>query len=403
MSQHINSVSYGSRSVNLIKTALLALLAVLIITECSVIPAFCATGNTDKDTGDSQEEYVSDDLLNTLTDKELTELLLNDAYIEDDTDYYVTKEFYSMPYNDSYNFEIYYPQVFFRDGRNTSQLNSVIKECALASANSMYPKFSDHMLETLEPIGGPSPDYSKSTVNYHISYMTNDLLCIYFKDDYFLGSIFLEYHDARTCVFNMKTGQQYFIKDLLADDPDFLASLSKIVCEDYSFDPKEFDGNTVKDSWNYSTIYNRYHGHLYLSKYGVSYMLNYHYNDESLLTRGHEKYIIDKDNLKKYGYRSDIWKLIGQEDPDGDYSKIEKAKSFDPLITAAPKSDENNKDKLPKNDKDQRIYVVKAGDCLWAISRTYLGTGTRYMEITDEDSNTCPDIYPGTRLILPPN
>lgn len=51
-----------------------------------------------------------------------------------------------------------------------------------------------------------------------------------------------------------------------------------------------------------------------------------------------------------------------------------------------------------------RIYVVKAGDCLWTIAKRYLGKGTRYVEIYELNKNIIKNpalIYPGQVLTLP--
>jgi LysM repeat protein len=49
-------------------------------------------------------------------------------------------------------------------------------------------------------------------------------------------------------------------------------------------------------------------------------------------------------------------------------------------------------------------YVVKEGDCLWKIAKTYYGTGTKYTALHDanKDKISNPNlIYPGQKLIIP--
>ncbi|NLK63906.1 MAG: LysM peptidoglycan-binding domain-containing protein [Tissierellia bacterium] len=58
----------------------------------------------------------------------------------------------------------------------------------------------------------------------------------------------------------------------------------------------------------------------------------------------------------------------------------------------------------PESVAEEVTYIVVSGDCLWNIAKTYLGSGTRYMEIynLNKDKISNPDlIYIGQILTLP--
>jgi hypothetical protein len=57
------------------------------------------------------------------------------------------------------------------------------------------------------------------------------------------------------------------------------------------------------------------------------------------------------------------------------------------------------------NTQTPQTYTVKPGDCLWNISKAYLGSGAKYTEIAalNKDIIKSPNlIYPGQILKLPP-
>ena len=62
------------------------------------------------------------------------------------------------------------------------------------------------------------------------------------------------------------------------------------------------------------------------------------------------------------------------------------------------------KRKAPKEEKPvetKKTYVVKPGDTLWGIAKTYLGSGLKYPQIKKANNLTSDTIYVGQKLIIP--
>jgi LysM repeat protein len=80
------------------------------------------------------------------------------------------------------------------------------------------------------------------------------------------------------------------------------------------------------------------------------------------------------------------------EEPLDEEPVIEEPVVEEPLVTE------------PESVAEEVTYIVVSGDCLWNIAKTYLGSGTRYMEIynLNKDKISNPDlIYIGQILTLP--
>ena len=62
------------------------------------------------------------------------------------------------------------------------------------------------------------------------------------------------------------------------------------------------------------------------------------------------------------------------------------------------------KSKPTNNPNKTEYYVVKPGDCLYAIARKYYNDGTKYIKIFNANKNIISNpalIYPGQRLVIP--
>lgn len=56
------------------------------------------------------------------------------------------------------------------------------------------------------------------------------------------------------------------------------------------------------------------------------------------------------------------------------------------------------------NNKSQRTYTVKKGDCLWNIAKKFYGNGASYTKIYDANTKKIADphwIYPGQVFVIP--
>lgn len=81
-----------------------------------------------------------------------------------------------------------------------------------------------------------------------------------------------------------------------------------------------------------------------------------------------------------------------------DYGK--RAKLVD-VVTGKKKKTSSNE---TTNPKSTGYYIVKKGDCLWAIAKKYYGNGAEYNKIYEANKNKIKNpslIYPGQKLVIP--
>ena len=85
---------------------------------------------------------------------------------------------------------------------------------------------------------------------------------------------------------------------------------------------------------------------------------------------------------------------------------------FGSSLKTTTKSKDKKKTKTKKekssaskdNNKSQRTYTVKKGDCLWNIAKKFYGNGAAYTKIYDANTNKVADpnrIYPGQVFVIP--
>ena len=66
-------------------------------------------------------------------------------------------------------------------------------------------------------------------------------------------------------------------------------------------------------------------------------------------------------------------------------------------------SHSNNLQEVPNATLNPVVYTVKPGDTLWSISQTYLGTGKKYCEIQSLNHLKDETIHPGQTILIPQN
>ena len=85
---------------------------------------------------------------------------------------------------------------------------------------------------------------------------------------------------------------------------------------------------------------------------------------------------------------------------------------FGSSLKTTTKSKDKKKTKTKKekssaskdNNKSQRTYTVKKGDCLWNIAKKFYGNGAAYTKIYDANTNKIADpnrLYPGQVFVIP--
>ena len=274
-----------------------------------------------------------------------------DIYISDKCDYIIKQKQYEYEEREGIEFDITYPEVRFKDGRDADVINEVIKSTATKSADLLYPEFQ---LDAQFDQG-----YSKSDVDYEITYMDENLLCVVFYDHYFLGSIFTEYGDCRTCIFNMKAGEQYTLDKLMNNDDKFATHLSHYFCSEHEgFDESVLDKKAVANSWDVSDVRYRFHSYPVLTNGDFLIAFTYHYGDGSYIARGFNTYQVTEDDLKKYAIDSDMWDLF-----DFGVTKQVVLK-----LSESPKTSKDN----PQKDKPKDDSSSNFSQLLKELKRDYV-------------------------------
>lgn len=84
-----------------------------------------------------------------------------------------------------------------------------------------------------------------------------------------------------------------------------------------------------------------------------------------------------------------------------DYGKKLKTTTSTTEKTSTPPT---KSEPVASNDKPQRTYTVKKGDCLWNIAKKFYGNGAAYTKIYDANTKQIADphwIYPGQVFVIP--
>ena len=140
----------------------------------------------------------------------------DDIYVADQLSYTVTAQHIEVPNQRKDGFEEYdvsYPVVSYADGRDTTGVNEILRNAACAQMDTMYPEPQPEYLYLDEDY-----PYLACYVDYEITYMSDEILCVVFQDHYFTGSIWGEYCDLRARVINLATAERYEVEDVLRSD-----------------------------------------------------------------------------------------------------------------------------------------------------------------------------------------
>lgn len=197
-----------------------------------------------------------------------------------------------------------YPQIAFDDGRDASAINRILRDAACVQMDCMYP---EPQLDQL--IYDDDYLYLESNVYYEITYMSNDILCVAYRDAYFLGNIYSEYYDLRTRVINLSDGTCYELEEVLRHDDALDQAYYEKICQenDTLADAPAFDVDVVGRMLSGEIVDGRMFSNFLLCKDGVLLNMTYHYNDGNLLARGWDKTEWTMEELAAYRTDSPLW------------------------------------------------------------------------------------------------
>ena len=335
--------SYGQQTAPLKKSRAL-LWVVLAIIGCAVllvtVPAFIlfhAVNRTVQDTltwNESSAEayrdgadgsYTEDDteVEDTGEEREVLELAdslgkdffvtQDDIYVADQLSYTVTAQHIEVPNQRKDGFEEYdvsYPVITYADGRDATGVNEILRNAACAQLDTMYPEPQEEYLYLDEDY-----PYLACYVDYEITYMSDEILCVAFQDHYFNGSMWGEFCDLRTRVINLATAERYEVEDVLRSDDTFAEAYYEKICEksDSFNDAPAFTARMAGQTMDGEILEGRYYSNYVLCKNDIYVNLTYHYYDEGLIMHGWDSTQWTMEELEPYRTDSDLWEKYSAE------------------------------------------------------------------------------------------
>ena len=237
----------------------------------------------------------------------------DDIYVADQLSYTVTAQHIEVPNQRKDGFEEYdvsYPVVSYADGRDATGVNEILRNAACAQMDTMYPEPQPEYLYLDEDY-----PYLACYVDYEITYMSDEILCVVFQDHYFTGSIWGEYCDLRARVINLATAERYEVEDVLRSDDTFAETYYEKICEksDSFNDAPAFTAQMAGQTMDGEILDGRYYSNYVLCKNDIYVNLTYHYYDEGLIMHGWDSTQWTMEELEPYRTDSDLWEQYSAE------------------------------------------------------------------------------------------
>ena len=259
--------------------------------------------NKNKKDGPSASEDNS--ALNTIT-----------AFVDDVTYSYNSEQWdlYQEDTNGTIAFSINYPIIEGLPNKTVQDLiNKEIEKTAMKSRDMMYPEISDSLKDIID-----SNSYLlESEVDFKISYMDENIISIVFEDYYFLGSVYAEFIDLRTLTFNLKTGEEYKLPEILDISKDFIKEFRpRMIAEsdrDSVFEDEIiFSDESLIKILNGEVLDGRYSSNFFLSAKGIDIGITYRYrsSDDNIIQRGYTTTLFSYAEIAKYALPNSIWNMI---------------------------------------------------------------------------------------------
>ena len=231
----------------------------------------------------------------------------DDIYVADQLSYTVTAQHIEVPNQRNDGFEEYdvsYPVIAYEDGRDATEVNEILRNAACAQFDTMYPEPQEDYLYLDEDY-----PYLACYVDYEITYMSDEILCVAFQDHYFNGSMWGEFCDLRTRVINLATAERYEVEDVLRSDDTFAEAYYEKICEksDSFNDAPAFTAEMAGQTMDGEILDGRYYSNYVLCKNDIYVNLTYHYYDEGLIMHGWDSTQWTMEELEPYRTDSDLW------------------------------------------------------------------------------------------------
>lgn len=237
----------------------------------------------------------------------------DDIYVADQLSYMVTAQHIEVPNQRKDGFEEYdvsYPVIAYADGRDATGVNEILRNAACAQLDTMYPEPQEEYLYLDEDY-----PYLACYVDYEITYMSDEILCVAFQDHYFNGSMWGEFCDLRTRVINLATAERYEVEDVLRSDDTFAEAYYEKICEksDSFNDAPAFTAEMAGQTMDGEILDGRYYSNYVFCKNDIYVNLTYHYYDEGLIMHGWDSTQWTMEELEPYRTDSDLWEKYSAE------------------------------------------------------------------------------------------
>ena len=151
-----------------------------------------------------------------------------EPYIDPDCGYEIQNciFYYTVPEGSGEQFKICYPKLIAHNGKDVSTVNAGIRERAMKMADELLVNRSQDLSDSLLYDERYSTKWTRSSVNYVITYLDEDVISVVFQDYMFIGSILGGDISMRTYVADINTGIRYKNEDLLKNMDDlYVANL----------------------------------------------------------------------------------------------------------------------------------------------------------------------------------
>ena len=247
-----------------------------------------------------------------------------EPYIDPDCGYEIQTVmfYYTFPEGEGEQFKICYPRLVAHNGKDVSAVNAGIRERAMRMTDELLINRSDELKDSLLHDDRYSTKWTRSTVDYVITYLDEDAISVVFQEYTFTGSIYGEYIALRSYVGDINTGMRYKNADLLQGTDDIqLANLlfDDMIAqhEDSEFETRLFEvvltpqliAETLKTNL---MIDGRHFMNLFLTEDGVGFALSYRVGEDVdgsySIMRGWTKTILDKEQVEAYMTDAPVWR-----------------------------------------------------------------------------------------------
>lgn len=229
--------------------------------------------------------------------------------------------YYTVPEGEGEQFKICYPKLVAHNGKDVSAVNAGIRERAMKMADELLVNRSQDLSDSLLYDERYSTKWTRSSVNYVITYLDEDVTSVVFQDYMFIGSILGGDISMRTYVADINTGIRYKNEDLLKNMDDLY--VANLIYEDMLLQHADSEYETMifeevltphlmaEALQTNGTIDGRHFMNIFLTKDGIGFSLSYRVGQKIdgsySIMRGWTKTILINEQVVNYMSDAPVW------------------------------------------------------------------------------------------------